>query len=625
MTAKIRSLFGEFPPASPAEWEAKIREDLKGADYEKKLLTDTGEGFRTRPYYTADDLDALHFRHTYPGSFPFVRGNRTSGNGWYARQDIRVSDLRQANEKALDILMKGIDSVGFILDPDKDYTPEDLDRLLKNIFAEIVEINFTVGGNAKMVLENHVGMICRYNRDFQKIYGSIDFDPLLRLALTGRFYSTEETDFRTCCGLIKTTEHLPHFQVINIHGQAFDHAGASVTEALAFSLAAGADYLTRLTEMGHSVNLVAPKIKFTLATGPDYFMEIAKIRAARLLWANIVKAYGPIEDDMARMNIHAVTSMWNMTAYDPYVNMLRSTTESMSSILAGIDSMTVLPYNAATVQEDAAAERIARNQQLLLKEESYLDKVADPAAGSYYIEKLTSSVAEEAWKLFLETDARGGFLEALGQGFIQDRIGQTALQRDADLASRREVLLGVNQFPDFTEKTGGAFDERIFDRVIPECVDMLVRPLPAYRGGAAFEALRYKTDRYALQHKRPSVFLLAFGNQGMRIARAQFARNFFGCGGFEVFEDNGYASAEEGVGPALESRAEIVVFCSADEEYPQLVPGVTGRLKDKAIMVVAGSPKESIDILKNAGIGHFIHIRSNVLEELRAFQEKLGL
>jgi methylmalonyl-CoA mutase len=618
---KKEKLFPEFPPVTVSQWEEKIIQDLKGADYEKKLVYKPVEGFKVKPYYAQEDLQALEYLSQYPDSFPYTRGTKKAGNDWFIRQDIVVSDLKRANEKALDILMKGIDSLGLILEEDKEYSKEDLDLLLKNIFAEMVEINFHVGKNAEQVLKNHYDMLVRYNRDFQKIHGSLEFDPFGKLVTTGNFYISKEDDIETCQHLIKTAEYLPHFTVINVNGENFHNAGASIVEELAFSLASGAEYLTQLTEKGLSVNKVAPKMRFRFATGSNYFLEIAKYRAARLLWAHIVKAYGPSREDVSKMTIHSVTSKWNKAMYDPHVNMLRTTTEAMSSIIAGIDSLTVGAYDEVFVKPDDFSSRIARNQQLLLKEESYLDQVVDPSAGSYYIENLTDSIAAEAWKLFLEVDALGGYLEALSSGFIQQRIGATAQKRGADLAARKDIILGVNQYPNFTEKIESTVSAEVLKPVDFSGKSLLVQPLTIYRNAQPFEELRYKTDMYAKDHKRPAAFMFTYGNLGMRIARSQFSRNFFACAGFETIDNLGFTNIEEGVKAFQDSKAEILVICSSDEEYPAIAPEILKQVKDQAIFVVAGYPKDCLDQLKAEGIEHFIHVRSNVLQELKKFQE----
>lgn len=619
-----KQLFPEFPTISKQEWESKIIADLKGADYEKKLVWQPNEGFRVKPYYVEEDLKELEYLSQLPDSFPFIRGNKKDGNVWYVRQDIVAGDLKRTNEKALDILMKGIDSLGFILEEDKEYSKEDLDLLLKNIFAEMVEINFHCGRNAHQLMKNHYEMLVRYNRDFQKIFGSIDFDPFGRLITRGNFYFSKEEDMQVCHDLIKASEHLPHFTVIQVTGDHFHDAGATIVEELAFSLASGAEYLTQLTESGLSVSQVAPKIRFRFATGSNYFMEIAKYRAARLLWAHIVKAYGPSSDEAAKMTIHAVTSRWNKAMYDPYVNMLRTTTEAMSAIISGIDSLTVGPFNEVFEKPSDFSERIARNQQLLLKEESYLDQVADPAGGSYYIENLTDSIAAAAWKLFLEIDAMGGYLEGVKQGYIQKKTSESAHKRDMDLAGRKDIILGVNQYPNFSEKKEEDLSTTLKTGYHPE-PGAIAETLKLYRGAMAFEELRLKTDLFAKDHKRPAVFMFTYGNLAMRIARSQFSRNFFACAGFETIDNLGFNTVEEGVKAFFDSKAEILVVCSSDEEYPVIAPEIFNQVEGKATVVVAGYPKEHLEVLRANGIAHFIHVRSNILEELKKYQSLLGL
>lgn len=620
-----KNLFAEFPPVTPEQWKQKVTDDLKGADYEKKLVWKPNEGFRVEPFYTAKDLQQLGYLEQFPGQFPYARGNKKTGNAWFIRQDLVVTDLKRANEKALDILMKGIDSLGFILDDETEYSKEDLDLLLKNIFAEMVEINFSAGRHALSLMKNHYEMLVRYNRDFRKIYGSIGYDPFGQLITRGRYYSSQDDDLETCHQLILSAEHLPRFTVISVSGDHFHNAGSTIVEELAFSLASGAEYLTRLTEKGLSVSQVAPKIRFRFATGSNYFMEIARYRAARMLWAHIVKAYGIPREDAAEMTIHAVTSKWNKALYDPYVNMLRTTTEAMSAIIAGIDSLTVGPFDEVFQKPDDFSERIARNQQLLLKEESYLDQVADPAAGSYFIESLTDSIATEAWKLFLEVDAKGGYLEAVAQGFIQDHIAATAAKRDADIAGRKDTILGVNQYPNFTEHKDKEVSGRLPNGQEPSDPNPLVKVLKLHRGAQSMEALRLSTDLHALTRKRPAAFMLTYGNLAMRIARSQFSRNFFACAGFETIDNLGFKTVEEGVSAFFDSKAEILVICSADEEYPVIAPAIKELIGEKGIVVVAGYPKDSVDELRAKGLENFIHVRSNLLDELKKYQELLGV
>ena len=416
-----------------------------------------------------------------------------------------------------------------------------------------------------------------------------------------------------------------NFKTIEVGGYVFNNAGSSIVQELGFSLAAGVEYLDKLTDAGMSIDEVAPKIRFHFATGSKYFMEIAKLRAARYLWAHIVKAYQPCCDCKCQMNIHAETSEWNKTVYDANVNMLRTQTETMSAVLGGVDSFTVHPFDDTfECHPTELAERVARNQQLLLKEESHFSKIVDVAGGSYYIEELTENIAEAAWKLFLEVQEQGGYVEALKKGFVQAAVKATAQARDLAIAQRKENFVGVNQFPNFNEKIDRPLCSCIFEPEDETAEDAEIETLKSYRGPAAFEAMRLKTDVYAAQNGRPVVYMFPMGNLAMRKARAQFACNFFACAGFEVKDNNGFKTVDEGVQACLENKAAIVVLCSSDDEYAGFAPEAFEKLKDKAIIVVAGNP-ESRPELEAKGLMNYIHVKNNVLEELKGYQQKLGI
>jgi len=320
-------------------------------------------------------------------------------------------------------------------------------------------------------------------------------------------------------------------------------------------------------------------------------------------------------------NIHCVTSKWNKTIYDPYVNLLRTQTEAMSAILGGTNSLTVEPFDIVFRNPDEFSARIARNQQLILKEEAYFDKVADPAAGSYYIENLTSLLAENAWKLFLEIEDKGGFLSCLKSGFIQRILSESGTKKQSDIATRKTFLLGTNQYPNTNEKLSDTVDlNKAFkeDRV---ATDLLVDPIDIFRGSQQYDKLRIAVDKAG---KRPAVFLLPIGNHAMSKARSQFSANFFGCAGYQIIENQGFNTIAEAVNQALESKADIVVICSSDEEYTLFAPDIFMQLKEKAIIVVAGNPT-SINELKSKGLENFIHVKSNVIDTLAEFNKKLGI
>ena len=375
---------------------------------------------------------------------------------------------------------------------------------------------------------------------------------------------------------------------------------------------------------------MAPAIKFNFSVGTNYFMEIAKLRAARLLWANVMAPYNPKRGCSSKLRAHIQTSAWNQTVYDPYVNMLRGTTEAMSAAIAGVDSIEVLPFDHAYEKPTEFSSRIARNVQLLLKEESHFDQVTDPAAGSYYIEELTASIAKAAWDLFKAVEEKGGYVAAFEAGFIQDQVEETANKRDQHIATRREILLGTNQYPNFNEVAPAEITEATVTRGGQAChcgckhsgQTPEYRPLKPYRGAMAFEAMRLRTDRSG---KEPKAFMLTCGTLSMARARSQFACNFFACAGIRVIDNTFFHTVAEGIEAAKASGAQIVVVCASDDDYAAVAPEVYAAFKGTdVIVVVAGAPACQPD-LEAAGISHFISVRSNVLETLEAYQKELGI
>ncbi len=613
---KHSKLFSEFPTTSTQEWEENIFTDLKGADYDKKLIWRSLEGISIRPYYRSEDIKDLGFLNSNPGEIPYVRGNNSSNNNWFIRQDIDVINFENANKKALEIISKGVTSIGFIIDKSLEITKKEIIVLLAGIDMQKLEINFSSAKNDvlfKILSET-----------YPKANFSIDIAPLRNLNINGTFCVSPEKVFDVVHGIILKKNDLPNYKLISVRADTIHNAGSTIVQELAFGLSMGAEFLVQLTNRGLAIDDIAPTMKFCFATGSNYFMEIAKLRAARLLWSKIVESFGLKNTENAKMHIHSTTSNWNKTIYDPAVNMLRTTTEAMSAILGGTNSLTVEAFNKSFEEPTAFSERIARNQQLLLKEESYLDKVIDPAAGSYYIENLTSKIANEAWKLFLEVDEKGGYIQAFANEFIQDEISKVAEERDRRIATRRDIILGTNQYPNFNESIDSMAISNHADANKETDENLIAKPIVPYRGAQAFEQLRFATDKYSKTNKRPKAFMFNIGDFAIRKARAQFACNFFACAGFEVEDNNGFNSINEGIQAATIAKADLIVVCSSDNEYIDFVPEIYKQVKNKSILVVAGAPT-CMEELKSKGINNFIHVKSNVLKSLQYYQKELGI
>ena len=468
---EILHLSQDFPPVATGTWEAAIAKDLKGADYDKKLVWRTEEGLAIRPYYRREALTGLDAQlRTAPDHYPFVRG---TGRSWDIAQNTKPGP--------------------------------------KAIRADLLH-----------------------------------------------------------------------------------EAGAHAVQELGYGIAAGVERLAELTTT-LPVDTIASQIEFVFAVGPGYFIEIAKLRAARILWAQVVTAFGSRDDGACRMRLHVRTPRRNKSAYDRYTNLLRVTTEALSAVVGGCDQLTVKPFGFDS--------HLALNVQRILKEESHLDAVADPAGGSYYIEALTDALAREAWKLLQQVEAEGGYSQALASGSIEKALAETRIAREKAYSGRRRALVGVNNYPNVTEKTPEA-----------ELPDAEPGPLPQFRIAEPFEKIRQRTTGHALATGRyPKVLLLKRGDVKMKGARSNFCFNFFGCAGFDMVEAEEYEGTD----------ADLIILCSSDPEYLAFAQEVCPKVK--VPVLVAGNPKGQVEALQAAGVQGFIHIFSDLIQTLTQWQDNLGM
>ena len=616
---KREKLFTEFPPVPTEKWEEVITADLKGADYERKLVWRTGEGFNVRPYYRAENLEGIRFLGSQAGEFPYVRGTR-SHNRWRVHQTVEVKCPREANAEALKLLNSGVDSLGFSI-AKEGFTAEELDQLLAGISIPAIEMVFC-GAQTGSIAELVIAKLEKEGTA-SEAHVAFSIDPLVKgLSQKGDFCSPNgEKCFAKIASLIEKTREYKHIRIVTVSAGIFSNAGSTIVEELAFALSAGNDYIARLTDAGVDAELAARKLRFSFSVTSNYFLEIAKFRAGRMLWANIVNEYKPECECACKMIAHAETSTFNLTLFDAHVNLLRTQTETMSAALAGVNSITVTPFDKTYKTPDDFSERIARNQQLLLKEECHFNKVVDPAAGSYFIENLTVSIAKQAWDLFLNVEEEGGMLEAVKAGKVQEAVNASNKARHDAVSKRKEVLLGTNQFPNFNEKAGEKNPVEAQCCCSGNSCEKPIATLNFNRAASEFEALRLQTERSG---KRPKAFMLTIGNLAMRQARAQFSCNFLACAGYEVIDNLGFPTVEEGVEAAMKAGADIVVICSSDDEYAEYAVPAFKALNGRAMFIVAGAPA-CMEDLKAAGIENFIHVRVNVLETLKEYNAKLGI
>ena len=602
-------LFEDFPEISSEAWRNKIESDLKGADFQKKLVWKTDEEIPVQPFYRSEDLATLK----YLDQTGMLKPVSSAPNGWMICQDIFPGkDPAEANSRIKLALKGGAQAIrlqlGRVSNPGKSM----LEKLFEGIPLGETEILFQGVLGADTLYENFTEIAAQSGVDPLKLKGSLGADPLGKMAICGIPVATFETLGKL---LTKAGESAPELRVVDVNGSLIQEAGGTLSQELAFTLSMANEYMAILTARGINAADVAAGMQFSLASGPNYFMEIAKIRAARILWRKICEVYG-LPAEKSQIRIQSTTSQWNMTLYDPHVNLLRGTTEAMSSILGGADLITVLPFDHPYGRSSVFSDRIARNIQIILREEAYLDRVADPAAGSYYIESLTDSLAEKAWELFRETERMGGFRLAFEKGFVQNLLSASKQKKLERMASGRDHLLGTNAFPNFNE----LIFEQYTEEEKPAFPEPTFSPIRPFRIASMFEDVRMETEK---SPRRPSVFLFKYGNPAWATARATFSGNFFACAGYEILDQPAFASLEKGIKAAKNAHPDLIVLCGPDDIYPSMAPLVSEALGQDAVLVVAGNPIQFIEQLQSLGIKHFIHMKTNLLESLQQFNQIL--
>lgn len=574
-------LLDEFPPIGTQSWEDVIHKDLKGADYAKKLIWQTAEGIAVKPYYRAEDIAGLNAGQI-PGSFPYLRSTRATGD-WRIREEIDAADPEQANRDAQNALAAGTEEVAFLNVVVGNAS--DLGMLLVNL--QLVPLHFE---NADELLIGLLSERLKGRPDSQPI--STGWNPLTNAEFAAKTIRTAPV------GLIPFT----------IHGEDLEEAGANAVQEVAYTLAAGIDFLAQMDSRNVEVDRAAGSVAFSLSIGASYFFQIAKFRAFRMLWAQVVESFGGSRE-AAKARIYARTSKWNKTLYDPHVNVLRATTEAMSAVLGGVDSVCVAQFDACYKTPDEGSRRLARNTQIMLKHEALLSQVADPGAGSYCLEVITSSIAREAWKLMQQIETDGGYLKARADGKLSKALDASRSARQKAVESRRRAFIGTNQYANP--------QERALDRIEASCYSS------RQRGAASYEQLRLRTERNAaITGTTPRVLLAEIGDVKMRSARSHFASNFFACAGFEIA-----TRRFESVDEIASAGADIVVLCSSDPEYLALATALLSKLRAlgrQTPLVIAGNP-ESAEQLRAAGVADFIHIRSNPIAVLTNWQQRLGI
>ncbi|NLW18095.1 MAG: methylmalonyl-CoA mutase [Candidatus Cloacimonetes bacterium] len=615
---KQLDLHDEFPVPSWEEWKEKAVEALKGADYDKVMYTRTPEGITLKPIYRKEDLESLPFVNALPGDAPFQRGNSAEHDGsWELAQAQSEADPAALNKQILAELQRGLTMVNLALAHDDNprgvvfKTAEDFQTALNGVDLKAAPLM----AQLDMDDPDLFAWLARQHKDeIRDLPGSLGYDPIAEYARKGFLNLSWEAAWDTLEKTVQSRiEEAPKLRAISLDGTVYESAGASSAQELGFVLASALEYLRRLTDKGMDVNRIAPLFQARLALGSNFFMEIAKIRAFRMLWNEALKAFGA-EGDARKIWIHGKTGSFNKSRYDLYVNLLRTSTEGFSAVIGGVDSLEIDRFDAVVnPQAEEFAKRLARNQQLILGEEAHFSKVADPAGGCYYIENLTAQLAAQAWKLMQEIEAEGGMLKCLESGKIHEMIAGVAHARLDAVHKRRDVFVGVNMYADPNDEARPAVEDKIDDS--KAAVRLSQGALPRLRAVGTLENFRAR-----IQKAKPEVFLLTMGSLAEYKARADFSAGFLQVGGFETVTGTGYTDIDTAITAAKDYQA--ICICSTDDKYPELVPALCAKLKGKTL-ILAGYPQDMVESYKKDGIDLFIHLRANVLDTLKELAAKM--
>ncbi len=715
MTEKVSppelNLKEAFAGHSYDDWKEAATALLKGAPFEKVLYTGTHEGFDLHPIYNPSDTADLPHVKDLPGNGSRVRHARPSGytaEPWLVSQELPYSTPKQFNEVARQEVAKGTTELNILLDMaaqegnDPDTAPsgevgacglslaslQDLDVALQGIDLEKTSLYFRSGVSGLSVAALLLALVEQRGVNSKQVRGCIESDPLGTMAWAGRLPVSQERAWKELALLTSAAhKHLPQVQTIAIQGLPYGDGGGSMSQQLGYVLASAVETARCLDQHFISLPVICRHLRFSFSLSGQFFIDIATLRAARLLWSRVVEAWGGKPEE-AKFHCHARTGLWNKTTLDPYVNMLRTTSEAFSAVLGGCDGLHVGPFDEVIRLPDEFSRRIARNTHIILREECELARVIDPAGGSWAVEALTDEIASQAWSHFQEIEKAGGMSQALADGLPQSKVKAVADAKRKLLSQRRSILVGTNQYSNSTEKPlksecpnytaiqrerslevatyrtslGADLDTEVLmrlnslldtdDKNILEEAVAAVRagatlgeicrglrandrepatcdPIPQKRWAAEFEALRAASRSWKEKHgTAPQILQINIGPSRRFRLRADWTTAFFQTGGFEVLSDEDFDSPKAAVEALNASGAGIAVLTSDDETYATDVEKYAKALKDVApasTLIVAGAPGDNEAQWKAAGIDDFVHVRVNNYEMNRQLLTKLGV
>jgi methylmalonyl-CoA mutase len=606
-------LLAEFEAPTLEQWQAEVERLLKGAPFAKKMFTRILEGVQVGSMATVSDLPEPDWTGTLPGQAPWLRGS-AGDNGWRVAQEIPAATAEEFNAALRHDLGRGQTAVNLILSGvgprgTRIAHVADLGAALDGVDLQTTPLLVQSGADHQRVAEDLLALCADLGMDPARLTGRIGCDPVAGRAVTGELPVAAAALYDQLAALTRqAAEVAPGLLTLPVFEDPWHDGGADGALGLACVLAAAVHALREMESRGVEVDEAAARVHFNLCIGSDFFTEIARLRALRVLWARILDACGGADQFTAPV-IHARTSRRTGTVLDPYVNMLRATTQAMSAVLGGVDSLHVAPFDETTGPATAFSRRIARNVQLILKHECHFDHVADPAGGSWFVEKLTADLTARVWERFQEIERADGVMAALEIGQAQEWVAAAAAERAAHMATRREVQVGTNQYP----------DPHPLEKV-PAHEEVPAGAIPLRRESAPFEALRARIEKMA-GTPAGRVFCANLGDVARYMPRLEFTRRFFRTGGFEVTGDGFATAPDQAVALARQDGARTVVLVGLDETYAAMAGAVASGLKDGAdppLVLLAGSPPEGVTVEGSIGLN------SDVLEVLGRLAAQVG-
>ena len=698
------NLFGEFKKPTYEEWKEAATALLKGKPFDKAMYTKTPEGITLQPIYMKDTLENLPHTNSLPGFAPYVRGTKATGNlvePWLICQEVYASAPKEFNEIMKDVLYRGQTALNMALDmptqlcmdPDDENavnvgergvsisTLEDLSVALNEIVLDVLPMHVNLGSNPVPMTGMLYAYMDKENKNISDLKGVWGYDPLGFLAKFGTLPVEIEKIYDLMAISLKwSIDNDTKLKTILVEGHPYHNGGADAIQEVSYAMATAVEYISAMMDRGFKIDQIANRVAFSFSLGSNFFMELSKIRAARVVWAKIIESFGG-NSESQKIYIHGKTSSWTKTVYDPYVNMLRNASEAFSGAMGGIDSLEIIPFDEPIREADGFSRRISRNIQSILQDECHFTQPIDPAGGSWYIEYLTNEIAQKTWEWFQDIEKQGGMYTSIEKEEIQSAVELKYEEKFKNMAKRKHVWVGTNMYANMTEEKldirdrdfekvkeerindlnkfrsnidSKKFEESLKNNIDKENVleevkklvlngasigqigkldafnsnsDIEVKSVKYQRGAERFENLRDKTNKMKENGKEIEVFSINIGPIPQHKPRADFSRGFFEVGGFKVIGNNGFKTNDEAILAACESKAQIGIICSTDAVYPEVVPEIARKIKEKKpemILILAGRPPKELETLyREAGVEHFIYMGANCYELLSNLQREV--